>query len=210
MPCRLNEQITARLVRLIDHDTGESPQIVGFSKALARAKELGLDLVEVDPTVYPPLCAIVDGTTFAHDSRAGAVQRKNVLFVCLHNSARSQMAAALFARASHHRHVVESAGTHAARSIHPMVIEVMREIGCDLSNRTPRQLDSLLVGCADVIVRSLAPDPDDYPWGNCSARVIDWTLPMPANEEHPALDEIRSLRDAIDIQARALAKDLGG
>jgi len=114
------------------------------------------------------------------------------------------MAAALFARASRNRHVVESAGTHAAGSIHPLVIEAMREIGVDLSGRKPRQLDAELVARADVIVRCLAPDPDDFPWGACAARFLDWHLPMPSDEENPTLAEIHALRDAIDARVRAL------
>jgi hypothetical protein len=84
----------------------------------------------------------------------------------------------------------------------------MREVGIDLSHRAPRQLDPLLVGCADVIVRCLAPDPDDYPWGNPTARFIDWELPMPRDEDAPTLEEIRVLRDAIEVSVRALVEEL--
>ena len=132
---------------------------------------------------------------------------KNVLFVCLHNSARSQMAAAFLERTKRAQ-VVESAGTHASARIHPLVIEVMREVGIDLSSRVPRQITTLLVGCADVIVRCLAPDPDDYAWGKPPARFIDWELPMPRDEDAPTIEEIRVLRDAIEVRVRALADEL--
>jgi protein-tyrosine-phosphatase len=131
----------------------------------------------------------------------------NVLFVCLHNSARSQMAAAFLER-TRKAEVVESAGTHASVRIHPLVIEAMREVGIDLSRRAPRQLDALLVGCADVIVRCLAPDPDDFAWGECTARFIDWELPMPSDEDHPTIEETRVLRDAIEARVRTLVDDL--
>lgn len=58
-------------------------------------------------------------------------------------------------------------------------------------------------------MRCLAPDPDDYPWGDCTARFIDWELPMPADEDNPTLDEIRVLRDAIEARVRDLVDQLG-
>ena len=65
----------------------------------------------------------------------------HVLFVCLHNAARSQMSEALFAQAADGRHSAESAGTAPAERVHPQVVEVMREVGLDLADRTPRKLD---------------------------------------------------------------------
>jgi arsenate reductase len=192
-------------VRLIDVD-GALVGVVSLADAFARARAAGVDLVEVNPKARPPVCKIIDMRRYRYEARKRP--EKAVLFVCLHNSARSQMAAAFLERARKVA-IVESAGTHASERIHPLVIEAMREVGIDLSNRKPRQLDPLLVGCATVIVRCLAPDPDDYPWGNCTARFIDWSpLPMPADEDNPTLDEIRVLRDAIEARVGELADDL--
>ena len=188
-------------MRLVDVD-GALIGVVMLDEALGRARAAGVDLVEVNPKAEPPVCKLIDMRRYRYDSMK-ARKGKNVLFVCLHNSARSQMAAAFLER-TRKAEVVESAGTHASDRIHPLVIEAMREVGIDLSHRAPRQLDALLVGCADIIVRCLAPDPDDYPWGNPSARFIDWKLPMPADEDHPTLDEIRALRDAIEEHVQRL------
>jgi arsenate reductase len=74
------------------------------------------------------------------------------LFVCLHNAGRSQMSAALFERAAEGRHRALSAGTAPAARVHPEVVEVMRELGIDLSDRTPRKLDHELGQQADIVV----------------------------------------------------------
>jgi arsenate reductase (thioredoxin) len=72
------------------------------------------------------------------------------LFVCLHNTGRSQMSAALFERAAEGRHQALSAGTAPGARVHPEVVEVMRELGIDLSHRTPRKLDHELGQQADT------------------------------------------------------------
>jgi protein-tyrosine-phosphatase len=186
---------------------GASEGVMPVADALARARAAGLDLVEVNPKAQPPACRLLDMRKYKYQARAEQRPDENVLFVCLHNSARSQMAAAFLERARKVA-IVESAGTRASDRIHPLVIEAMREVGIDISKRTPRQLDPLLVGCATIIVRCLAPDPDDYPWGKCTARFIDWVLPMPADEDNPTLDEIRVLRDAIEQRVRELIDEL--
>jgi arsenate reductase (thioredoxin) len=188
-------------VRLLGDDASlgvVSLGVMSRDEALARARDAGVDLVEVNPKSSPPTCRLIDMSRYGFEKH----ERENVLFVCLHNSARSQMAAAFLARATKDV-IVESAGTHAAERVHPLVIEAMREVGIDLLGRAPRQLDPLLVGCATIIVRCLAPDPDDYAWGNCTARFIDWELPMPPDEDNPTLDEIRTLRDAIERRVSA-------
>src|SRR5207237_7399666 len=77
----------------------------------------------------------------------------HVLFVCLHNAGRSQMSQALFEQAAAGRHTASSAGSVAepGGSIHPEVVEVMREIGIDLSDRIPQRLTTELAEQADVL-----------------------------------------------------------
>ncbi len=74
------------------------------------------------------------------------------LFVCLHNAGRSQMSAALFDRAAGGRHRALSAGTTPGACVHPEVVEVMNELGIDLSARTPQKLTNELAEAADVVV----------------------------------------------------------
>ena len=105
----------------------------------------------------------------------------HVLFVCLHNAGRSQMSQALFERAANGRHSAESAGSVAdpGGRVHPGVIEVMREIGVDLSGRRPQPLTRELAERADVVVTMGCGDACPYIPGR---RYLDWDLPDPKGQ----------------------------
>ena len=125
-----------------------------------------------------------------------------VLFVCLHNAGRSQMSRALFERAAAGRHEAESAGTEPAEHVHPEVVEVMREIGVELSGRTPQRLSDELAEWADVIVAMGCGDACPYIPGK---RYIDWDLPDPKGFP---LEEVRALRDDIAQRVETLSAEL--
>ncbi len=116
------------------------------------------------------------------------------LFVCLHNAGRSQISQALFERAAQGRHTALSAGTTPAERVHPQVVEAMRELGIDLSQRKPQALTTELARRADVVVTMGCGDACPYIPGK---RYLDWQLPDPNGRP---LDEVRALRD--DIQRR--------
>jgi protein-tyrosine-phosphatase len=126
----------------------------------------------------------------------------SVLFVCLHNAGRSQMSQALFERATNGRHAVVSAGTTPAEHVHLEVIEVMRELDVDLSDRRPQLLTRELAEQADVVVTMGCGDACPYIPGK---RYIDWDLPDP--KERP-LQEIRATRDEIQRRVTTLANEL--
>jgi arsenate reductase len=125
-----------------------------------------------------------------------------VLFVCRQNAGRSQMSQALFERAAHGRHVALSAGTTPAAHVHPEVVEAMRELGIDLSGRTPRSLTRELAEQADVVVTMGCGDECPYIPGK---RYIDWDLADPAGR---ALDEVRAIRDDIERRVSELLGEL--
>ena len=125
-----------------------------------------------------------------------------VLFVCLHNAGRSQMSEALFERAADGSHEAASAGTTPGDRVHDEVVAVMREIGIDLSERTPRLLTPDLVGWADVVVTMGCGDACPYVPGK---RYMDWQLPDPKGLPQ---DDVRRLRDEIDQLVRALEAEL--
>ena len=125
-----------------------------------------------------------------------------VLFVCLHNAGRSQMSAALFERAAGGRHQALSAGTTPASRVHPEVVEVMHELGIDLSGHTPRKLTHDLAEQADVVVTMGCGDECPYLPGK---RYVDWDLPDPKGRP---LDEVRATRDDIAQRVRALVTEL--
>ena len=126
----------------------------------------------------------------------------HVLFVCLHNAGRSQMSEALFARAAGDRHTAASAGTAPGDRVHPAVVEAMREIGVDVSDRRPRLLTRELAEHADVVVTMGCGDECPYIPGK---RYIDWDLPDPAGRP---IDEVRSIRDDIAGRVEELVAEL--
>jgi protein-tyrosine-phosphatase len=127
-----------------------------------------------------------------------------VLFVCLHNAGRSQMSQALFERAAEGRHHALSAGTTPADSVHPEVVEVMAELGLDLSGRTPRLLTRELAEQADVVVTMGCGDACPVVPGK---RYLDWDLPDPKGRP---LDEVRATREEIARRVSSFVAELDG
>jgi arsenate reductase (thioredoxin) len=128
----------------------------------------------------------------------------HVLFVCLHNAGRSQMSRALFERAAEGRHSADSAGTTPAEHVHPEVIEVMGEIGIDLSDRVPQRLTTALGKDADVVVTMGCGDECPYIPGK---RYLDWDLPDPTDQP---IERVRALRDVIAQRVAGLVAELDG
>ncbi len=126
----------------------------------------------------------------------------HVLFVCLHNAGRSQMSQALFERSVDGRHTAESAGTTPAERVNPEVVEVMREIGLDLSGRAPRALTPEMAERANLIVTMGCGDECPYIPGK---RYIDWALPDPSGRP---VAQVRTIRDDIAHRVDALVGEL--
>lgn len=101
----------------------------------------------------------------------------------------------------------DSAGLRPGDGIHPFVIEAMREVGIDLGGARPKAITRALVEEANVVVRCIAPDPDDWDWP-LGPRYVDWVVPMPADEDAPTLDEIRRLRAAIHERVHELLRTM--
>ncbi len=126
-----------------------------------------------------------------------------VLFVCLHNAGRSQMSEALFECATAGVHEARSAGTTPAERVHPEVIEVMGELGIDLSQRLPRKLSTDDSLWADVVVTMGCGDECPYVPG---VRYLDWELDDPKGRP---LEEVRATRDEIERRVTELVDELG-
>ncbi len=125
-----------------------------------------------------------------------------VLFVCVHNAGRSQMAAALLGRAAAGAVQVRSAGSAPAEEINPAVMAAMAEIGVDLSREVPTLLANETVQAADVVVTMGCGDACPvYP----GKRYLDWDLPDPAGR---SLDDVRPIRDEIDRRVHQLLDEL--
>lgn len=128
--------------------------------------------------------------------------KPSVLFVCVHNAGRSQMAAALLDHYAAGRVRVRSAGSIPANEINSAVIEVMKEVGLDLSKEFPKALTTDAVQAADVVITMGCGDACPVFPGK---RYLDWELDDPAGRP---VDQVRPIRDEIDRRVRALVEEL--
>lgn len=130
--------------------------------------------------------------------------RPSILFLCVHNAGRSQMAAAFARQLGGGDLVVHSAGSDPAEVLNPAVVAAMLERGIDLSSEAPRALTDDMGRTADVIVTMGCGDACPvYP----GKRYLDWQLPDPAGG---SLTEVRPIRDEVERRVRALLDELFG
>ena len=129
-------------------------------------------------------------------------QIPEVLFVCVHNAGRSQMAAALLGHHAQGRVRVRSAGSEPAEQVNPAVATVMSEIGLDVSREVPRKLLTEDVAASDVVITMGCGDACPIFPGK---RYEDWVLPDPAGKD---AEEVRTIRDDIDQRVQQLLADL--
>jgi arsenate reductase len=124
--------------------------------------------------------------------------RPSVLFVCVHNAGRSQMAAGFVRMIAGDSVEVRSAGTTPADTVNPVVVEAMNEVGVDLSAQTPKVLDPQVVQASDVVITMGCGDECPFFPGTT---YLDWELPDPAGRDlagvRPIRDEIR--RRVLDL-----------
>ena len=130
------------------------------------------------------------------------MEMPEVLFVCVHNAGRSQMAAGLVKLRSEGRVHVRSAGSDPGDEINPAVIAAMEEVGVDMSEEFPKPLTDEVVRAADVVITMGCGDACPiYP----GKRYEDWTLDDPAGQD---LDAVRRIRDEIDERVQRLIAEL--
>lgn len=127
-----------------------------------------------------------------------------ILFVCVQNAGRSQMAQALLELAAGGRHEARSAGSAPAAAVHAEVVAVMAELGVDVSDRVPHRLERDDAEWADVVVTMGCGDACPYV---PSKRYVDWELDDPSGKP---LDEVRRIREDIARRIDELVHDLAG
>ena len=135
----------------------------------------------------------------------GTIVKKQpeVLFVCVHNSGRSQMAAGLVTLRSEGRISVRSAGSAPGEGVNPLVLEAMAELGIDLAEAFPKPLTDEVVRAADVVITTGCGDACPiYP----GKRYEDWQLDDPAEAE--SLGSVRAIRDEVDARVVRLIAEL--
>ena len=131
-----------------------------------------------------------------------SAERPEVLFVCVHNAGRSQMAAGLLDHLAKGRVTVRSAGSEPADEINPVAIEAMAELGIDITHELPKPLTGEAVEAADVVVTMGCGDACLFYPGK---RYEDWELEDPAGRD---LETVRRIRDQIAGRVRALIAEL--
>ena len=130
-------------------------------------------------------------------------ERPEVLFVCVHNAGRSQIAAGLVTLRSGGRVHVRSAGSDPGEAVNPLAVEAMAELGVDLSHAFPKPLTDDVVRAADVVVTMGCGDACPIYRGK---RYEDWQVEDPA--EATSLEEVRAIRDDIDTRVQRLLVEL--
>jgi protein-tyrosine-phosphatase len=131
-------------------------------------------------------------------------EQPEVLFVCVHNAGRSQMAAGLVSLRSNGAVHVRSAGSAPGEHVNPLAVEAMAEIGVDLDEAFPKPLTDEVVRAADVVITMGCGDACPiYP----GKRYEDWVVGDPAEAE--SLGEVRAIREEIDVRVRRLVAELG-
>jgi arsenate reductase len=127
----------------------------------------------------------------------------SVLFVCVHNAGRSQMALGWFQHLAGDRAVAWSGGSEPGSEINPVAVTAMAEVGIDIAQEHPKRWTEELVGAADVVVTMGCGDACPFVPGK---RYEDWVLDDPAGQD---LAAVRPIRDEIERRVRALLDELG-
>ena len=128
--------------------------------------------------------------------------KPSVLFVCVHNAGRSQMAAAWLKHLAGDDVTVYSAGSEPGERINPVAVEAMREVGLDIADETPKILTTESVQRADVVITMGCGDTCPFFPGK---RYLDWELTDPAGQP---IEVVREVRDEIKTRIQALLTDL--
>ena len=129
-------------------------------------------------------------------------RKSSVLFVCVHNAGRSQMAAAFLSHLSKGAIEVRSAGTQPAHEVNPVVVNAMKEKGIDIFGQVPKVLTTEAVQESDVVITMGCGDACPYFPGK---RYLDWKLDDPAGA---GIEAIRPIRDEIEALVRALIEEI--
>ena len=193
---RISERLTERFTGVFAAETVERYVFESYT-ALARTAKI---------TIYLPATtehfASDRLTALAKSKGASASDTPEVLFVCVQNAGRSQMAAALLTMESKGRIRVRSAGSMPAAELDPTVIAVMDEMGLDLTRNYPKPLTDDVVRASDIVITMGCGDSCPiYP----GKRYEDWDLTDPSDEP---IERVRAIRDDIHERVRALAASL--
>ena len=193
---RVAREIAAKFVGVFSPETVHRYVFESYT-ALRRTAKIRIHLVALTTRF-----ATERLTALAQSQGAVVKTVPEVLFVCVHNAGRSQMAAALLDHHAAGAVHVRSAGSAPAEEINPAVDQAMAELGLDISREFPKPLTDDVVRAADVVITMGCGDACPiYP----GKRYLDWDLTDPAGK---SLEQIRPIRDEIDHRVRKLLAEL--
>jgi len=129
---------------------------------------------------------------------------KEILFVCVENAGRSQMAEALFRKYAPAKFHATSAGTKPSLKVNPIVAQVMKEVGINIENQIPKSLSGEMLEDSTVAVNMGCMDKESCP-ALFVKDVLDWNIQDPKGK---SIDEVRKIRDQIEIKVKELIKNL--
>lgn len=129
---------------------------------------------------------------------------KTVLFVCVENAGRSQMAEGFFKKYATHGYNAKSAGTKPVSQINPIVVEAMKEVGIDISDQKSKELDEDLIRSSDPIVNMGCMDKSFCPTVFLP-KVIEWNLPDPKGK---SIEKVREIRNEIEERVKDLVAEI--
>lgn len=133
------------------------------------------------------------------------MSRHKILFVCVENAGRSQMAEAFFRRYAPHEFQVISAGTNPSDAVNPIVSQAMKEIGINLDENIPKSLSDQMIDDSTQAVNMGCMDKESCP-ALFVDDVLDWNVPDPKGK---TIEQVRKIRDEIEIKVKNLIKTLG-
>ena len=141
---------------------------------------------------------------FSFGSKSKVKTKKTILFVCVENAGRSQMAEGFFKKYAPEEFVPSSAGTKPISQINPLVIQVMKEIGIDISKQKPKDLSEDMMRNSDKIINMGCMDKNFCPT-LFIPKVIDWGIEDPKGK---SIEKVREIRDEIERRVKELATDI--
>ncbi|MGI0027681.1 MAG: arsenate reductase ArsC [Nitrosopumilaceae archaeon] len=129
---------------------------------------------------------------------------KKILFVCVENAGRSQIAEGFFRKFAQPEFLSQSAGTKPTNEINPLAIQVMKEVGIDITGQKPKILSDEMIKKSAKVVNMGCMDKESCP-ALFVNNVIDWNIPDPKGKP---IDQVRKIRDEIEIKVKELVASL--
>lgn len=183
----------------------ENVERVGVPSVVSSLEQPVVSSVEpsvVSSVVQPVTSSVVPSAVPSAESSVESSVVPSVLFVCVHNAGRSQMAAAFLSHLGRGRIEVRSAGSAPADTVNPAVVESMHEVGIDISAETPKPLTAGTVQASDVVITMGCGDACPVFPGK---KYLDWQLDDPAGQ---GVDAVRPIREEIERRVRGLVLEL--